>query len=175
MYPPQPAAPPPKKSSNGCLIAALIVGGVLLVGALGVGIGIYAFVQSDIGQTTIKVVGATKRLMDKGATAPGAAQVRARGCDQAMVLDAHDFDELMDALSDGGTDAGMPDGTMVICTVRVGMSPPSCDDLAATYVAAVGGEASSEFVVSVQQQGNNTPICRESYDAGGSRVPAGHR
>lgn len=156
------------------MIALIIFGGILLVGGIGVGVAVYAFVQSDIGQTTIKVVGATKHLMDKGMNAPGAAQVRARGCDQAMVLDAHDFDELMEAFNDGGLpDGGMGDGLIVTCQVNYGHPPPSCDDLAKTYVGAVG-TASNDFVVSVQIQGNNTPVCREEYDRTGAplRGPA---
>jgi hypothetical protein len=158
---------------NGCLLAAIILGGVLLVGGIAVGVGIYAFVQSDVGQTTIKVVGATKRLADKGANAPGAAQLRSRGCDQAIVLGGHDFDELVSALDDGGLpDGGMGDLVIVSCQVNAGHPPPSCADLARTYVSAVG-TASSDFVVTVQQQGNGSPFCRETYDRSGAPSPRG--
>ncbi|CAN5546243.1 hypothetical protein BH09MYX1_BH09MYX1_16470 [soil metagenome] len=173
-YPPAyPAAPPPKKGMSRCLLAPIISGGILAVGAIAVGVAAYAFATSDIGQTTIKVIGATKRLADKGMNAPGTPQIRALVCDQAMVLDMHDFDELMDAFDAGTGDAGHADGLMIMCQVSATHPAPSCDTIASTYVSAVG-VAASEFVVTVQQQnGGNRPICRSTYTPAGGLLGTG--
>ena len=165
--------PPPKKGTSGWVIALGIVGGVVFLGIVVVVVAVVAFMRSDIGQTTIKVVGASKHLIEKGTAAPGAANVRAMGCDQALVWTMADFQEMMDAF-DASVGAGRsPDDVMVMCQVQGMHPPPKCDDVAATYVTAVGGSANGEITVIVQQQGNNHPICQDRYDSSGSYLGAG--
>jgi len=172
-YPPAPyAAPPPKKGVSGCVIALAIVGGIVLLGGIAAGIGIYAFATSDIGKTTFKVLGEGTKIVQEGMKAPGTPEIRALGCEQAMVLDMKDFAALMSDILDAGPDAAMPEGLMVTCQVRSASRAPSCDDVAATYVGAVG-VARSQFVVSVQQQGNSNPLCQSTYDATGAFVGTG--
>lgn len=172
-YPPAPyAAPPPKKGVSGCVIALAIVGGIVLLGAIAAGVGIYAFATSDIGKTAFKVIGEGTKIVQEGMKAPGTPEIRALGCEQAMVLDMKDFAALMSDVLDAGPDAAMPEGLMVTCQVRSAARAPSCDDVASTYVGAVG-VARSPFVVNVQQQGNNNPICQSSYDATGAFLGTG--
>lgn len=160
-----------KKGMHGCVVALLIFGGICLVGAIVAGVGAFAFVQSDVGQKAIRVVGEGKRLSDKGQSAPGAAELRAHGCDVALVLDGRDYDELNQLLEDASSiaDSGVGDMKIIACQVQTGHPIPSCDDLAATYLAAVGGEAKFGFAVNVQQNGSE-PVCRSTYDAHGSLV-----
>ncbi|HSQ65950.1 MAG TPA: hypothetical protein VLM85_22165 [Polyangiaceae bacterium] len=172
-YPQQgPAAPPPKKGMSGCMIALLVVGSVALLGGIVVGVGIYLFATSDAGKTAIKVIGEGSKLAEKGMNAPGTPELRALGCEQAIVLDMKDVTALMGDLIDAGPDAGMPEGLMVTCQVRGGARAPSCDDVAATYVRAVKS-AGSEFVVTVQRQGDSHPLCESTYDASGAFIGSG--
>lgn len=168
MYP----APPPKKGMSGCVIALLIVGSLGLVGAIIAGVGIYAIATSDAGKTAFKVIGETTKIAEKGMKAPGTPEIRALGCEQAMVIDMKDFAVLMNDILDAGADASAADGLMVTCQVRSGGKPPSCDDVASTYVGAVG-VASSQFMVSVTRQGNSNPLCQATYDSTGSLIGTG--
>jgi hypothetical protein len=58
----------------------------------------------------------------------------------------------------------MPD-LIVVCSVRSG-DPPSCDDLAETYVDAVD-EVNGPFAVMVQKQGADKQTCAMRYDEDG--------
>ncbi len=157
---------------SGCAIALLVVGILLALGGVAVGIGIYAFATSDVGKTAFKVIGEGTKIAQEGLKAPGTAELRALGCDQAMVLDMKDFAALVNDIVDAGSAAAAPTGLMVTCQVRGAAKSPSCNDVASTYVKAVG-VAGSEFTVTVQAQGGSKPICESSYDATGARVGSG--
>lgn len=172
-YPPQmPAAKPPKKGLHGCVIALIIVGSIGLLGAIAAGIALYALATSNAGKTAFKVLGEGTKIAQKGMTAPGTPEIRALGCEQAMVIDMKDFAVLMNDILDAGPDASAAGGLMVTCQVRGAKRAPSCDDIAATYVGVVG-TASSQFVVSVQRQGNGTPLCQSTYDETGALIGSG--
>lgn len=164
-YAPQP--PPQRKSGRGCLIAVAVVGGLMLLSALVLVVGFVLFAQSDVGKTTFKVIGEGTRIAQKGMKAPGAKEVRALGCDQALVIDASDIAEFMEIL-DAGDAAGMPQTSFVSCQVSGMSKAPSCDDVATTYVTAIGGSAPNGFIVSVTRQGSSQPVCQSMYDEEGA-------
>ena len=172
-YPPQmPLAPPPrKKGMSGWLIALLVVSGVVLVGMIGAGVGIYLLATSNVGQPTIKVIGEGSKLATKGVTAPGTTEIRALGCEQAVVVDSKDVTALVSDFVDGGFDAGI-DFLLVSCQVQTKAAAPSCDDVAKTYIRAVG-TASSTFIVSVQRDGEQNALCESTYDASGALIGTG--
>ncbi len=160
-YPPQgyggypPGQPPPKKKGmSGCLIAALIVGGLGLL--LVIAIVVIAIV---VGR---KVVG----LASEGLNAPGAAEIRAAGCDMAMVTDLSKVTSVFGI--DAGPNAAHTPMTIVVCQVAASKTAPSCKDIATTYVKAVPPHA--EFTVRVQTQGKAKEDCQEMYDAKGTFV-----
>lgn len=172
-YPQMPMAPPPrKKGMSGCVIALIIVGIVMLFGAVAAGVGVYLFATSSVGKTTFKVINEGSKLAEKGINAPGMAELRSLGCAQAIVLDTKDVGALMSDIIDAGFDSGMPDELMITCQVRDAAHAPSCDDVASTYVRAVKA-ASREFAVSVQRQGDNNPICKSTYDTSGALLRTG--
>ena len=173
-YPQQmpPMRPPPKKGMSGCMIALLVVGIISVVGALVVGIGIYLFATSTVGKTAIKVMQEGPKLAEKATNAPGTPELRALGCDVAIVLDTRDVGALVSDIIDAGFDSGMPDTLMVACQVRDVSRAPKCDDVAATYIRAVG-TASSQFVVSVQRENDKHAICESTYDTSGSLLHTG--
>ena len=153
------------------MIALIVVGGIFLLGVIVTGVLLYLFATSDAGKTAIKVIGDSTQLAEKGMKAPGAAEIRALGCEQAMVLDMQDFAIIVNDITDAGPDAGLPDELMITCQVGGFKTPPACDDIASTYVRAVG-TAKSNFVVSVQRQGNNNQVCQVEYDSTGSSLGA---
>ncbi len=99
-----------------------------------------------------------------GLNAPGAAELRAAGCDTAMVMRTDQFL--------GGTDAGsttspsMP-AVMLSCIVAAGKTTPACEDVARTYLRAVphpGGLVSAQ----VLKTGDLKPQCAKLYDESGA-------
>ncbi len=162
---PQQAPPAPKKGSNGCLIALAIVGGLVLLVVGVVAFGVYRFAGSKEGKAVFGVLGDMTKAMGEAQSAPGAAEVRALGCDQAMVMDMEKMGSLFEYL-----DAGTPNGafsTVVICQVGVLAKPPRCDDVAKTYVAAVKAPARG-FAVNVNHSGSGA--CSTLYDVHGTKV-----
>lgn len=161
-----PIAPPPKKGMSGCVIAMIVVGVVGFVTAIVGGVILYFVATSDTAQTAFKVLGEGTKIAQKGLTAPGTTELRALGCEQAMVIDLKEVGTTMMDIFDAGIDASLPEGLMVTCQVRRGRAP-SCDDVASTYVRAVG-TASAEFTVTVQRQGDGTAMCESTYDTSGA-------
>ncbi len=149
--PPQgPPGPPVKKGMNGCLLAALIVGGIGIVVAAVAGIFIY------------KAAKTLTQVAEDGLNAPGSAELRAAGCEAAVVMDLSKLSALFDA---GGAQGGTP-GIVISCATRPGKAGPTCDDLAKTYVKAVGNPR-SDFIVQVQPQGVAKADCKKVYSAKG--------
>jgi hypothetical protein len=145
-----PQPPPPKKGMNGCLLAALIVGGVCILIAAVVGIFVWK---------AAKVITAAA---EEGLNAPGTAELRAAGCDAAVIMDMSKISSLFDA---GTTSAG--ESVIVSCSVVAGKTAPKCDDLAKTYVKAVGGSRGN-FLVQVTPQSGGAPMCKKVYSSSGT-------
>jgi hypothetical protein len=146
-FPQQP--PPKKKGMSGCLLAALIVGGLGLVTVLVVGV------------LVVKAAKTITAAAEEGLNAPGAAELRAAGCEAAVVMDMAKISSLFDA---GG---GTSESVIVSCGVAPAKPAPKCDDLAKTYAKAVGG-AHGNFVVVVQPQGGGNPTCKKVYGPTGT-------
>jgi hypothetical protein len=164
-YPPPP--PPAKKGPNGCLIALGIVGGIILLIGLVIGFVAYRFATSPDGKKIVSAVASGAALVTKAQNAPGTAELRARGCSVAMVLDAADVVAIADAFGDGGaTRVAADERIEVHCAPARRSAPPTCNDVASTYVAAVGGRAAGPFLVLVGQTGEE-PSCSGKYAATG--------
>jgi hypothetical protein len=162
---PQPA----KKGPNGCLIALAIVGGIILVIGLAIGFVAYRFATSPDGKKIVSAVASGATLALKAQNAPGAAELRAHLCKgAAMVVDGDDLVSLAEALGDGAAPAPVPadERIQVFCTPAHDPAP-TCNEVAATYVAAVGGRAAGPFVVAVGVNGEDTS-CRVKYTATGA-------
>lgn len=150
-YPQQgyPQQPPPKKGMSGCLIAALVVGGVGVLVAIVIGIFVW------------KAAKAIGEVATEGLNAPGSAELRAAGCDAAVVMDMSKISAMFDA---GSTSAS--ESVIVSCSVTGGKTPPKCDDLAKTYAKAVGG-SHGNFLVQVTPQGG-VATCKKVYSPTGT-------
>ena len=84
---------------------------------------------------------------------PGEKELQARGCFFATITDAEE----------------PPPREEVRCYVSAGKKAPSCDDVASTYVGAVGTR-SRPFAVGVQQIGGTKGLCVGRYDVDGGRA-----
>jgi hypothetical protein len=94
----------------------------------------------------------------EGQRAPGTAELRALGCDPAIVVD-------MARLLGGAAhiEPGEP-RTMITCDVAATVeAPPGCDRVAATYFRAVGGTVADAVAVRVLRMGSPTPACSRLY------------
>lgn len=166
--PPPPPAPKKKRSTFAIVMAVLGIGFLLFV--LLLAIGGYAFFSSKEGKQLAGIMGEAMKMSKKAQNAPGTAELRAKGCKQAMVMDLGDFAkmaETLDAAPPKDQDPGF--GEMVICSVNPWATPLPCDELARSYVAAVGPRPKPFFTLS-QQAGKSKPMCHVLYDPEGTRL-----
>ena len=97
-----------------------------------------------------------KRASEAGATAPGAAEVRALGCDSAAVIDKRGTFAIL------GVDAGNRPVLDVICEVRGDVPRLSCELVAETYAKAV---LDSELAFTAIIRKTGAVLCEQSYPA----------
>lgn len=96
--------------------------------------------------------------------APGAAELRALGCNRADIMDMRRIYDIV-----GIVDAGPGRDLAITCNIRVGMDEPSCARVAEVYVQAVG-TAAQPFTASVRREETNQNLCSELYARDGSRL-----
>jgi hypothetical protein len=166
--PPAPGIAPKKKSTSGCLIALAVVGGLgVLVVALAA-FGLYRFSTTKEGKMVFGVIGEATKMAAEAQSAPGAAEVRALGCDQGMVMDMNKMGKIFEQL-----DASAPPSdqlsVMVFCQVGVFAKAPTCDAVAHTYHAAVGSHRGFAAYVT-HSGGHGGEVCSSLYDADGKKV-----
>jgi hypothetical protein len=161
-------APPQKKSGSGCLIALASVGGLVLLMVVVGGFVVYRFSQSKEGKMIFGVIGETTKIIAEAQSAPGAAEVRALGCDQGMVLDIDKTNKLFSYLDASAPPSGQF-SVMVICQVGYTEDkPPSCDQVSHAYRSAVAHPARG-YIATVNKQGGHT-VCSVLYDPSGKKV-----
>lgn len=162
-----PPQPQPKRG-RGCVIALSIVMAIFAVVLIGSVIAIGLFAASDTGQGAFKAISDGTKVATKGMKAPGTPELRALGCEQAMVVPMKDFASVLADLDAAGA-GSVPDELLVTCQASTFGKPPSCDDVARTYVGAVG-RASGDFFVTVTRQGSGQAECEQTYDANGDSI-----
>jgi hypothetical protein len=162
-----PFAPPPiaPTRGRGCVIALSIAMAIIGIGIVAAVIGFAMFATSDTGKGALKAISDGTKVAAKGLKAPGTPELRALGCQQAMVTEMRDFATVMGDL-DAGDMSTVPNDLLVTCQGKAFETPPTCDEVASTYVRAVG-KASSEFFVTVTRQGSSKPDCEQLYDETG--------
>ena len=143
--------------------------GLFALCALVAGIFIYRYVSSEEGQKVVSAVTSSAALLSEATSAPGTNELRAIGCDTAMVVDVNRMQAIADAF-DGGKDAFTGGArTIVSCQPRWGTPSPECDAVAAAYVAAVQ-RAPGPFVVTVGGKPGDNPHCQAVYSATGVKL-----
>ena len=166
---PQYPRPQPKKSGNGCLIAMAIFGGIVLVVCLGAGIGIYKVASSKEGKQILSIVGEGAKIALDAQKAPGTKELKQIGCKQPMVMSMDRLMKLTEQMTDAGS---MPAGELsmiVMCPVGMLDKPPSCEDVANTYVSAAPPML-GQLIVNVTVQGKTQPHCNTIHAPDGKRL-----
>lgn len=153
---------------SGCLLAFLIVGGLFVVGALVAGFVAYRFMNSDEGKKIVSAVSTNMEIIQQAATAPGTKELRALGCNNAMVFDESQMQTMASAFGDAGKVTFDGAKVMVNCAMNWGPAPPTCDAVATTYATAQGHEP-QPFAVLVTQPGKGN-ICDGIYAPDGKRI-----
>jgi hypothetical protein len=150
-------------------VALGIVGGIfVLVGAI-FGFFVWRFASSPDGKKLVSAVSSGAAILSEAANAPGTKELRALGCDTALVFDAQRMQELAASFGDAGK-VTSDERIIVTCKTSGSSTGPTCDAVASTYVAAVGGRASSSFAVTVDVRGDSRRSCTNRYSAEGTRT-----
>ena len=164
--------PPPKKGMSGCIIALLVLAGVVVIGVALVAFGAWRVYSSPEGQKLAKVVGDSAKLAEEARSAPGTAELRKSGCQEAMVMDTARMEALVRDFADASAPKrapGSPD-KLVVCQVGSLGKTPACDSVARTFVGAA--PPSSPFRVQVQVQGKSKATCEGNYAKDGTALDA---
>lgn len=171
----------PRKRS-GCLVALYALFGVGLFFVVAGSIAAYFFLQSEKGQQILQVARDGAQWLAAASQAPGTEELRAAGCEAAMVSDAASAldvfmtlvpeeqkrEEIRADVEQRAGSSELDELTLVICTLpRFTTSKPACEDLARTYGDAVPN-APPTFFVLVIQQGADAPTCQGTYDRDGN-------
>jgi hypothetical protein len=152
----------------GCWVAMGVTAFVFLgCGGLFLFLGWSVWNNPDV-QRVVEISGAALDLANEAQNAPGAAELRAAGCEQAFVITPEMLERLITVID---ADAGvqeLPDFPVVSCAVRR-PDRVQCPDLARTYMSAVHPPP-AEVAITVQMQGQNQALCSGVYDASGGLV-----
>lgn len=171
MSPSAPNAPPKRKLGGLYVLLGIIgVGALLFLAVAGyVGWRIYS---SPEGRARMGQIGGALSLASKAQKAPGTKELRAAGCGQALVMSFDDIAAI------AGLDAGardretLPFGETVVCAGKPLRTAPTCEDVARTYVKAVG-ERPQGFLVTVSRGGTGREDCSALFDKTGTFVADG--
>jgi hypothetical protein len=145
-------------SGRGCVLAiGLFAAGVVLVGGVGLGLAWHSGLLGKLHRGV--------KLAYDGSNAPGAKELRAMGCDQAMILNADDLAPLV-----GKTAAPRAEKIIVTCIGR-STAVPSCDDAALAYAHAIGPPQGG-FIVTVRKTDGKGEHCMGRYAEDGALARA---
>lgn len=156
---------------KGCLIAlAVVVGLALVCGGVVTWAG-YSVWQSPTVQRGVAIAGAAMEMTQDAVREPGAAEMRAAGCTQAMVLTPALRRRFLGAVApDAGLDT--PELPLLLCVVHRGAEAvPSCEDAVRAYAGA-HTPPPAEIAATVSVQGEPTMRCEGVYGPDGAFVRA---
>jgi hypothetical protein len=168
-----PASPPalPSKNRRGCLIALFVAGGLVMIVGIGLVVLLVVFFRSNEGKRVATFVGESVKVASEGEKAPGAHELLKAGCSQGLVIDMEKSWALAQAMNPDAS-ASPPNfvaKTMVLCSVSVFRTPPTCEEVKRVYLAAVPRPA-ARFLVQVSSVGSSHPKCMNMYDPDGNLV-----
>ncbi|MFW5920530.1 MAG: hypothetical protein ACOCUS_01720 [Polyangiales bacterium] len=169
--PPQPPPQRKKGMGKGCVIALVVSGALVLVcGGVATWLGYEVYSNPEV-QKVGRAVGEGIEVSQEAMNQPGTDELRAAGCDQAMVMLPEHMKRVMRAVEpDGGTQDDPDFPPMVICQYQYGGGDTlSCEQVATTYGDAITAPP-AELGVQVQRQGGGRPICSGRYGPDGTRL-----
>jgi hypothetical protein len=165
---------PPSGSSSALKVLGIIFLVLLLLGIVLVGSCVYCVASNPEVRKVGSVMSEMMRLGMEADKAPGAAELRAAGCQDAMVMDMRPLLEKVDALERSGGQANFrrPEEEWQKTSVFCGFESDAtldCAAVAKTYGAAVEGPP-HEFGVAVKVMHSTEPVCQGVYRPDGTLV-----
>jgi hypothetical protein len=160
-----PVAPAKKATSRGCFVALLVAGGFAGLCCLVGGLILWRASKDPDLQNVIGALGKSAELVMKGGKAPGAAELRAAGCEQALVLPYGEMMALASSFVDAGGLEDAAVGLAITCTVKSDVGAPPCERLAKVFVKAAA--PTQAFMLSVQSMAESKSLCDGTFDASG--------
>ena len=164
----QAPTPPSKKKGNGCVIALVSLVVITVLACVGLGVVAWKVLSTPEGKQAVRISGGMFHLMEEAKNAPGAKEVgKAGGCQQALVMDMKQWEELMAPDAGSGRRRRTTENRVIItCQVGFIRTPPTCESLARVYVDAA--HPKDPFQVIVQKQGQFDKVCSQSFDPDGA-------
>jgi hypothetical protein len=107
-------------------------------------------------------VNANAGVATEGMHAPGTAELRALGCEHALVVD------MAKLLGSGSRVREGEPRYMVTCDVPPAVDPPTCERAATVYFGAIGGMADEAVGVRVLREGSSAPLCSRLFAPNGA-------
>jgi hypothetical protein len=158
------------KKKRGCMIAAIVVAALMLPCIGGAVFLTYQVSQNEDVQQVGKFFGTTIELSRKAQTAPGTAELRAEGCQQAMIMSSTDFKEMIEIIEKDPAKVKAVDFDLVQCALPlVDQKEISCDRVAQIYVGATT-TASPRFMAQVTAPGEPKARCAALYNDKGEKI-----
>jgi hypothetical protein len=166
--------PPPIEETlrrSGTRTAASVITLLVVCGALTCGGAALWLFHSETGQELLAAASGTVEIAQAGLTAPGTDELRAAGCQTAMVVDFGSMLQLMAVLVDeeemqAVLDEGIASDTPVVSCSVAGDGGISCQGVARVYVEAVA--PTQGFFVHLQ---GGDEDCEAAFDATGELLP----
>jgi len=160
-----------RKTGRGCLVALLVAAGVAGVALIAAAVAVYVIAKSPEGQKAIGALSEGVQATKESLTAPGTKELKALGCDTAMVVDVQRVTELIRKYADAGANDPDDGRLLVLCKMTGPSNAPTCADVAAAYLRAVGTPA-GRLAVQVQRRNGKETVCSRLYDVDGEDLGA---
>jgi hypothetical protein len=143
------------------LVGLAVGGGALALVLIGLAVAVVHAMSSSDAHVTETVTDKNAELATDGMHARGTEELRRLGCDPPIVMD---MSRLM------GDAAAIREGEprfVVTCDVLDG-GGPSCERVAGTYFAALGGSAAGNVNIRITRPGSSRPVCSHLYAPSGA-------
>jgi len=151
----------PKKKRTAFDVILWILGAVVMLGAFFAVAALVVFARSDTGRKTFGILGE----VNDAQKAPGTRELRKLGCNSATVMDSLKMEALL--RDDASPGAGTGEHWLIVsCQGGFLKKPPTCDEVADTYVRAVG-KAAAPMLVAVTSPKDPGGGCRRRYSPEG--------
>jgi hypothetical protein len=161
--------PPQRKSSNVVWIVLGIVGALVTLLFCAGMIGAYLIGQTPEVQRVGQLIGEGLELAQEAQTGPGTAELRAAGCQIAMVVRPEQLEGLGRVLFDGGFPETERQTTVVNCVQHRDAPALTCEEVVRVYVAAVPS-ATGPLHVTVSRGTEQEPSCQGTFATDGTPV-----
>jgi hypothetical protein len=143
------------------------------------GVATWLFLQTEQGQKVVQGVEQAAEWMTEAIQAPGTTELRAAGCEMALVSEASQAADLFRTLLPSQEQTSqmleqmeaagnLRERQLVMCSIAsADRADPSCEELAQTYGEAVHRPSESFFLVVIRQS-DDSPQCQGLYSADGT-------